>query len=369
MDGPPGSRRPGADEDDTSTRQRLPDEDGRCLVRVLVYVPPAVCALLALVAPRLARRLPPRPAAWWLTCAALVAAGGWAGSLALLAFTGFGQIPAVAELGSWSAGVLRATAPVARLTSVGSALLLAVTAVALARAADRNVRLLVVAHRDCRALPGAGDLAVIDDDRVEAYAVPGLPGRAQGRAAGRLVVSSGMLRTLPGPEREALLAHERAHLRHQHHLFLLALHLAASACPLLRPLAAEGAFTVERWADEHAAAVVGDRAVVARALARAALAGQHDSGQHAARPSGARLAATGGPVPRRIRALLAAPPAPRRLPLVAGGLVLALCCVSLADAVQDDRQLFVGAKRAAVTADRDLPGRLTLAGARLPHRR
>ncbi|QMU74024.1 M48 family metalloprotease [Streptacidiphilus sp. P02-A3a] len=333
-------------------------------MRVLVYVPLVVCALLALVAPRLARWLPPRPAAWWLTCAALVAAGGWAGSLALLAFTGFGQIPAVAELGSWSAGVLRATAPVARPTSVGSALVLAVAAVALCRAATRQLRLLVTAHRDCRALPGAGDLAVIDDDRVEAYAVPGLPGRTGGRAAGRLVVSSGMLRTLPGPEREALLAHERAHLRHQHHLFLLALRLAASVCPLLRPLAREGAFTVERWADEHAAPVVGDRAVVARALARAALARPHG-----AAPSGGRLAATGGPVPRRIRALLAAPPAPRRLPLVAGGLVLALCCVSLADAVQDDRALFVGAERAAVTATRDLPGRLALTAAWTPHRR
>ncbi len=181
-----------------------------------------------------------------------------------------------------------------------------------------------------------------------------------------------MLRALPGPEREALLAHERAHLRHQHHLFLLALRLAASACPLLRPLAGEGAFTVERWADEHAAAVVGDRALVARALARAALAKQGEPEQGGRRQDaagrGPRLAATGGPVPRRIRALLAAPPAPRRLPLVAGGLVLALCCVSLADAVQDDRQLFVGARRAAVTATRELPGRLPLTGARLPHR-
>ena len=269
--------------------------------------------------------------------------------------------------------MLRATAPVARLTSVGSALLLAVTAVALARAADRNVRLLVVAHRDCRALPGAGDLAVIDDDRVEAYAVPGLPGRAQGRAAGRLVVSSGMLRTLPGPERGgALLAHRAgAPAAPAPSVPLLALHLAASAQrPLLRrwPRRARSRWSAGPTSTRPPWSATGPWSPVP--WPGAALAGQHDSGQHAARPSGARLAATGGPVPRRIRALLAAPPAPRRLPLVAGGLVLALCCVSLADAVQDDRQLFVGAKRAAVTADRrDLPGRLTLAGARLPHPR
>jgi len=318
-----------------------------------VYVPLVLCALLALAAPRLARLLPPRPAAWWLTCAALVAAGGWAGSLALLAVTGFGQIPAVAELGAWSAGVLRATTPVDRLTSLGSALALAAAAVALIRSGRRDTRLLVRAHRDSRALPGAGDLAVLDDDRVEAYAVPGLPGRAGRRAGGRLVVSSGMLRALPGPEREALLAHERAHLRHQHHLFLLALNLASAACPLLRPLSAEGAFTVERWADEQAAAEVGDRALVARALARAALA-QRQAGTPG--PVGG-LAATGGPVPRRITALLAAPPASRRLPLIAGGLLLVLCCGSLVDATQDDAQLFAGARRPAASPAHHLPAR------------
>ncbi|QMU77754.1 M48 family metalloprotease [Streptacidiphilus sp. PB12-B1b] len=301
-------------------------------MRILVYVPFAVCLLLSVAAPRPSRWLPPRAAAWGLACAALVAAGAWFWSLALLALTGLGQIPAVAALGAWSPRALAAADPVARLTAVGCGLALAAALGALALSARRHGLALVRACREARRLPGAGDLAVVDDDRLEAYAVPGLPGLARGR----LVVSSGMLRALPGPEREALMAHERAHLRHRHHLFLLALHLAAAACPLLRPLGREGAFAVERWADENAAAAVGDRAVVARALARAALA-KRDRG------AAGVLAATGGPVPRRIRALLAAPPRRRLLPLVAGGLVLAVCCGSLVDATQDDAELFAGA--------------------------
>ncbi|MFE4869895.1 hypothetical protein [Streptomyces sp. NPDC056682] len=55
------------------------------------------------------------------------------------------------------------------------------------------------------------------------------------------------------------------------------------------------------WADEEAGTLVGLRPLVARTVARAALAAKR-----APRHS---LAATGGPVPQRVRALLA-PPTP-----------------------------------------------------------
>jgi len=277
-------------------------------VRFSVYVPFVVSALLALLAPWAAPRLPPRPAAWALTCAALVTAGGWVGALALLAFTGVGQIPEVAEQGPWSVSVLQAENPVRLVVAVIGGLALAGSAVALGVAARRHLRGLLKARRDCRRLPG-GELAVIDDPVPEAYALPGAPGR--------IVVSRGMLRALDDAERQALLAHERAHLRHRHHAFQITWRLAAAVNPLLRPLATSGAFVLERWADEEAAAVTGDRTVVARAVARAALA-----------TSGTRrrpgvLAADGGPVPRRVKALLAPPRSPWRLPLIAGGRLLA----------------------------------------------
>jgi len=308
-------------------------------VRISVYIPLVVAALLALTGPALARRLHPRTATWALTGAALVAAGGWLGALALLASTVFGQVPQVAFLGAWSIRVLRADDPVARTVGATCAAVLLCATVALGTACWRHGRVLVSAFKECRRMPGSDELTVVDATRVEAFALPGAPG-----SPGRVVVSTGMLQVLDAPEREALLAHERAHLRGRHHFLLLGLWLAAAACPLLYPLAREGAFSVERWADEEAGVAVGDRAVVGRAVAMAALASAGDQ-----RRTGL-LAATGGPVPRRVRALLAPLPRPRRMPLLVITALVALCCTSLVDATQDAGTLFHGAHQAYLTA-------------------
>lgn len=297
-------------------------------MRFSVYVPFVVSALLALLAPWAAPRLPPRRAAWALTCAAVVTAGGSVGALALLAFTGVGQIPEVAEQGPWSVSVLRAENPVRLVVAVIGGVILVGSAAALGIAAPRHLRGLLRARRHCKRLP-AGELTVIDDPMPEAYALPGTPGR--------IVVSRGMLRALDDAERQALLAHERAHLRHHHHAFRITWHLAAAANPLLRPLATAGAFVLERWADEEAAAETGDRTVVARAVARAALAAS------GARRRPGALAADGGPVPRRVKALLAPPRRPWRLPLIAGGILLAMCCGSLVEAATETDSMFAGA--------------------------
>ncbi|MFD4552998.1 M56 family metallopeptidase [Streptomyces sp. NPDC058469] len=293
-------------------------------MRIDVYVPLLLSTLFGVAAPWAVRRLPPRAATWLLTCTAVVAAGTWATALALLAFTLVGQIPLVASQGPWSAGVLAANDPVHRSVALVCALVLLASVAGLTVVSWRRVRVLVDSWRECRELVVAGDLAVVDDPVPTAFALPGMPGR--------IVVSSGMLRALSGDERRALLAHERAHLRHRHHLFLLVLQLAAAVHPLLRPLAREGAFTVERWADEEAAAEVADRTLVAQAVARAALATK--------RAPQRALAATGGPVPRRVQALLA-PPAPvRRSPVLACAALALVCFVSLAEAAHDTERLF-----------------------------
>ncbi|MFG2131845.1 M56 family metallopeptidase [Streptomyces sp. NPDC048751] len=304
-----------------------------------VYIPFAVTAVLAVLAPRLAPLLPPRPAAWALACAALVTSVGWAGALALLAFTGVAQIPEVAEQGRWSVAALRAEDPVYLVVAVASALLLTAGTVSLGIAAVRQTRHVVRTRRECARLPQT-ELVVLDDDAPIAFALPGKPGR--------VVVSRGMLRCLGDRERAALLAHERAHLRGRHHLFQGLWRLAAALNPLLRPLAVAGEFVLERWADEEAAARVGDRTVVAHAVGRAALAS-------AGAPHPAALAATGGVVPQRVRALLAPPPARRRLPLVVGGLLLAVCCVSLANAASDSDRMVDSAQCAAYAAAPSAP--------------
>ncbi|OIK00742.1 peptidase M48 Ste24p [Streptomyces sp. MUSC 14] len=299
---------------------------------ISVYVPLVVTVVLSVLAPRPARRLAPRPAAWALACTALVTTVGWTGSLALLAFTGIAQIPEVAAEGRWSVPVLRAENPVDLTVAVVGALVLLAGCASLVLAAVRQVRHVLWARRECARVPGDGELAVVDTDAPQAFALPGAPGR--------IVVSRGMLRCLDDAEREALLAHERAHLRRRHHLFQAVWRLAAAVNPLLRPLADAGGYVLERWADEEAATHVGSRRVVARAVGRAALA---SSSRTSAPPA---LAVTGGAVPQRVRALLGPPPPRRTLPIAGGALLLTLCCVGLANAASDSDKMVDDAQRA-----------------------
>jgi Zn-dependent protease with chaperone function len=108
------------------------------------------------------------------------------------------------------------------------------------------------------------DVEVVASNEALAYAVPGRPGH--------VVVTTAMLRSLDPEERSVLLAHEHAHLARGHHRYVRIVHAAAAALPLLRPLRSQIRFATERWAGEDAALAVGDRSLVARAIAAAALA-------------------------------------------------------------------------------------------------
>ncbi|MFF7340889.1 M56 family metallopeptidase [Streptomyces sp. NPDC008163] len=185
------------------------------------------------------------------------------------------------------------------------------------KAVTEAARLRAVRARVAR-LPDAGGLCVLDDPRPDAYALPGGL-----RGPGRIVVTSGMLRALGPAEREALLAHERAHLAARHHLFLSVAHLAGLSHPSLRGVAAQVSFAVERSADEAAALRCGDRALTARAVGRAALAVGRAPG--ATGTSALAPGAATGPVPARVRALLAPAPVRRLVPAL---LVMALVCAA-----------------------------------------
>ncbi|QXE38373.1 M56 family metallopeptidase [Streptomyces sp. GMY02] len=289
----------------------------------LVWVPLLMPFLAVPAARRVAAALAPRHAAWLLTAVALVLAASSSAALALLVVPGASYLPVVAVLGELLEP-LKAGPPVVAvaLALVAGALLVWRTGV-LAVAAHRGRAEL----RRARAAAGGtdGELAVLRDARPDAYALPGRPGR--------IVVTTGMLRALEPAEREALFAHERAHLRGRHHLFLTAVELASLCHPALRALCEPLRYALERTADEAAAAAVGDRRLAARAIGRAALAAREDRDR--ARPR-AVLAATAGPVPRRVAALLggsggaSGPGLPSRTGrLIAGAL---LCCVVLSGA-------------------------------------
>lgn len=306
-------------------------------VWVPLLLPLAAWPLARLVAPRLA----PREASWLLTAGCLVLAAGSTLTLALLAFAGLTLVPAIARAGHWSPEVLRGLDPISLPASAASGLLLAGVTVWFARAAIGYTRWIRALTRELDQHSLEPGVVILPGAEPVAFAAPG--------RGGRIAISTGMLSALSPRERTALLAHERAHLRLRHHHFLFAITLAGTLNPLLRPLCAAARFALERWADEAAARHVGDRTVVAHAVAKAALAGQ-------AHP-GFALAATGGPVPRRVTALLTSQR--RRLPaaLLAAALVLGTTAWSAQTALDSVSDLHgtIESAQAGTTGPRHTP--------------
>ncbi|MFG1708626.1 M56 family metallopeptidase [Nonomuraea sp. M3C6] len=308
-------------------------------MRLAVYLPLLLPALAALAARPLADRLHPRLATWLLTVSAVALAAASSAALALLALAGLARLPLVAALGHWSARVMQRDDPTALWTALIAGALLTAAAAAAVRMFWRRIRILLAAAAEAACLPGTGEVVIMDDPAAEAYAVPGLPGR--------IVVSTGMLHALDPAERDILLAHERAHLAGRHYLFTAAAQLAAAANPLLRPLASAVAYTVERWADEDAAAACGDRRRVARTVGKAALASSR-TGARSRFPATAlgilgRHSAslrTAGPVPRRVAALLTTPPGRRTLPLAVAAAILLAAALCSIEAAHDFEALF-----------------------------
>ncbi|MEV4615511.1 M48 family metalloprotease [Kitasatospora sp. NPDC049258] len=290
-----------------------------------VWAPLLLPWITAPAARRLATLLPPRPAALLLALCAAIAGVLAGAATALLATGALLHLPLVAASGHLSPALLP-DGPVA--VGLGAAAVPGCVLIASAAVVTLRRHRLRHLHDELRgaASSRAGDVLVLADDGADAYALPGRPGRA-----GIVVVTSGMLRRLDDEERAVLLAHERAHLACHHHLLALVADLAACLHPALRGIREPLAFQAERWADEAAAAAVGDRRLVARAVGRAALAA---SAAPAARRPGAVFAATAGPVPRRMASLLAPPAAVRPLAGRVGAGLLLLLLVSATATVE-----------------------------------
>ncbi|MEP7023398.1 MAG: M56 family metallopeptidase [Actinomycetota bacterium] len=263
---------------------------------LLGLVPFAASLLLAFTSRGLARFLSPPAAAFLLTLLALATSMATGIVLCLAAFSELARLPFVAAVGGWSRTTIR---PWDHLPRGWGDVATAVVAVLLAAAVlylGRAARDLLLARQACRALPAdTGGLVITHDDRPTAYTVPA--------RTGAIVISTGMLRLLSAGERRALLAHEAAHLRHHHARYVLLAQLAAAANPLLRPLARDVSLAVELWADQAAVAEVGDRHVVAQALARSSLA----AARQERRPI-ISLAIADTAVQVRVRALTGRPP-------------------------------------------------------------
>ena len=308
-------------------------------MRLLVYLPLLISALAAVGARPLAARLEPREATWLLTAATVVLAGCSTAALALLVASAAAQVPVLAAMGHYSQPVLHRGDPTSAVTGAVAAFVLTAAALAVAITFRCRARALAESYRRAARLPDDGAVVVVPGPAIEAYALPGSPGR--------IVVSGRLFQSLDEAGRAALLAHERAHLAGRHHLFTTVAYLAAAANPMLLPLARAVDYTVERWADEHAARVTGNRRLVAATIGQVAMlatpvhrpaATLGIVAAHARRASARsrRISvAWAGPVPRRVAALLAPPPRTRTLLLAVAVLVVLAAGVSALQAAWD----------------------------------
>lgn len=246
-----------------------------------LLLPSVVAVLLVLVARAAPRRLHPRTATVVLVLFAALAAVSFIGAIALLAV---GYVTQYSPFVGLCRAVSSSHDRIPAWLGVPSIAALVLIGFSVERA---RRRLRCPAGEQASA-----DLRVLDTPEPTAYTVPGRPGH--------IVVSVGMLRALPAAERRVLLAHERSHLERGHHRYLRIVELATAAAPVLWCLKHQVRQATERWADEDAADHVGDRGLVALALARASLAGTDYARAGA-------IGLVGGSVPARIEAMLAEP--------------------------------------------------------------
>ena len=263
----------------------------------------------ACVALLISRNVRPETAARAITLLAAISAVATLWTLAIVAGANIVQLHGIAERLSWCSEFPAAHR--GTITPVGWAAIVGIVA-----GVYSTLRVLR-RQRGLRAPAGHDELSIVASEVPTAFALPGRPGQ--------IVISTGMLRSLDPDERRVLLAHERAHLRCHHHRYVRLTQLAAAAVPLLSPLNARVRFATERWADEEAVREVRDRTVVARAIARAALA-QTDA-------VGVALGIADTGVVQRLESLLTDSPRPSRfvelglagtIALATGGLVLSV---------------------------------------------
>ncbi|MDI9932737.1 M56 family metallopeptidase [Rhodococcus sp. IEGM 1354] len=168
-----------------------------------------------------------------------------------------------------------------------------------------------------------GGIVVVDSDVPDAFAVPS--------GGGAVVITTGLAEALSDNELQAVIEHERAHLRHRHSVWIQMCEIAARVDPILGPLTATVRHAAERQADESAAAL--GRRDALSAIARTALLRNHLD--HETRT----LASTGGDVVRRVQALSEPPRNRPDRGILAAGLVVVLAftviSVALFDVVQD----------------------------------
>ena len=253
--------------------------------------PLVVTLVVAAVATSMHRRLPPRLATRFVTIALVLVVLAALPTASVIAAAFLAHAPVIGFGFEWCASAMGLHGSVPAWIGVPVVVLIAIGAV-------RTFRLL---HQH-QALRLAESRPIHIAHSKRPYAVT-LPGRA-----GQIVISTALIDVLDEDEQRVVVAHERAHAHHRHDRYLLTAELAAAVLPPLRAIAKRVNYSIERWADEVAAAACGDRRLVAMTLGKVAL---QTNPQTVAGFSGLGVAS-------RMEALLEPPiPRPRRIHVVA----------------------------------------------------
>lgn len=250
-----------------------------------LFLPVLLSAVVAMLVAAVHRRLPPVTAARATTASVVVVAAAAIPTVWIVALGYLAHVPFLEGRLDWCVEAFGVHDPIPPWIGV-PAVMLAIAGLVRAQRVLSTYRRLRHDH--------TGGIEVADHDDLFAVTLPG--------KGGHVVISSALDATLSPDERRVVLAHEQAHGQHRHDRYLLSTQVAAALLPILRPLVSRLQFALERWADEHAVAKVGDRSFVARTLGLVAL--------RSSSPTGA-LAFAGLGVPARMEALMA--PAARPL--------------------------------------------------------
>jgi hypothetical protein len=288
----------------------------------VVIVPLVVLAVGHLLVDRFRPDLAVRVFAW----TTVVVGGAAAVNLASFAVQALAEIPTVAVFGGWS---YRTVAAGAAQEPWAPWLCLAwcvAAGVVVTVAVRQRRRALVTTNRLASALPGSDQVVVVSSAVVDAFALPGRPGR--------IVVTTAMRDLLDADQLAAVIAHERGHLDQRHHDLVWLARLGAAFHPVLIPMIRRVEYLAERTADEAAATALGDRQRVADALGVVALHDRGAKGSVGALHIGSRLNQT----PRRFTALLEAS-VRRRFPAVVPVLVAVSTVVWTCECLYDLQEL------------------------------
>ncbi len=262
------------------------------------------------------------------------AAAGLAAAANLVTFglKALAEVPGIAAFGGWSHEFVVADTAHVPWVSWLSLLWCVVAAGAVAFAWRERRRATRAADRIAATLPAGPQVVVVPGQAVDAFSLPGTPGR--------VVVTAGLRDALDADRFAAVVAHEQCHLEQRHHDLLWLTRLGAAIHPVLPPMIGRVQYLVERAADEAAAAALGDRRQVATAIGVAAVRATRVAAPAATLHIGARPRE----IPRRVSALLTG--AVRRRFLVAvPALVAASTLVWTGECVYDLGDLLHAARR------------------------